>query len=727
MSARAGGKPVRGAETLDIAELPVARKPPGIVVTWPPSPGPVAVPWRQRLTLSLSLAIGDAIETRRLFVLLPFSIIGGLVAYSQLPHEPSPWALLGVAILLVALLAASLAHIDRLRALVLLSAFWAGLCLLPVHGLLFGTPMLSFPIYGQYRATVDEILTQTATERRIVVSQLTPVGDSKSAIVARARLLVGAEPPLAPGDVIEARLRLAPIPGPVLPGAFDSQFHAYFSGIGAYGNVTGGLVLVSSGSGLDPTRAVENLRRAIASRIERVLTGASAAIGQAMVMGDQSLISDETRDVMAASGLAHVYSISGLHLSLVAGGVYAILRLLLASLAGWTPPLPVKKIAALGGIVTACFYLLLAGGIANVPALRSTLMLGLIFGAVLAGRRALTMRNVAIAALVIIVIDPASVFRASFQLSFAAVVALIGVYELPRKPPAEHRSWIGRSVKHIWVAALTSLIAGTATLLFSAYHFQQTAPLGVLGNVLVLPVVSVVIMPAAMASVLAMPFGLESPFLLVMAWGIERMLDIAALVAGWSAGLQGNPLLTPIALFIGLLAMAWFAFVRTYWRFAAPILAIPAILLFALDARPDVLIADTTRAVAVRSTSGLGLLAGKTGTFAVDVWSQYYQEDIADALDDAHCDSLACMAATDAFSISVVASPDAFAEDCARHDLIIARIPAPAYCRAQTQVIDARDLRAGGVQWLRWNAAAKAFDIRPAVPSLTRPWRAALR
>ncbi len=151
-------------------------------------------------------------------------------------------------------------------------------------------------------------------------------------------------------------------------------------------------------------------------------------------MGDQSLISDETRDVMAASGLAHVYSISGLHLSLVAGGVFFLLRFGLASMSGWTQALPVKKIAAVGGILAACFYLLLAGGFANVPALRSTIMLGLIFGAILAGRRALTMRNVAIAALAIIVIDPASVFRASFQLSFAAVAALIGVYELPRKP-----------------------------------------------------------------------------------------------------------------------------------------------------------------------------------------------------------------------------------------------------------------------------------------------------
>ena len=160
-------------------------------------------------------------------------------------------------------------------------------------------------------------------------------------------------------------------------------------------------------------------------------------------MGDQSAITDETREVMAASGLAHIYSISGLHLSIVAGGIYWLVRLVLASfpaLVAW----PVKKIAAVTGIVSALLYLLLAGGVDNIPAFRSTLMLALVFGAVLAGRRALTMRNVAVAALLIIIIDPASIFRPSFQLSFAAVVGLIGIYEC--------RESSGRVIRGAWRA-----------------------------------------------------------------------------------------------------------------------------------------------------------------------------------------------------------------------------------------------------------------------------------
>jgi competence protein ComEC len=178
---------------------------------------------------------------------------------------------------------------------------------------------------------------------------------------------------------------------------------------------------------------------------------------------------------------------------------------------------------------------------------------------------------------------------------------------------------------------------------------------------------------------------------------------------------------------IGLLALAWFAFLQSYWRLAGPVLAIPLVLIFGLDQRPDVLIADTTQAVAVRGTEGMGLLTGKAGSFAVDVWSEHYQEEIAPILPGARCDSLACIADAGSFSVAVVKSAEAFAEDCARHQLVITRLRAPQSCRAQAKVVDARDLAAGGVHWLRWDAGAGGFEVRTAVPNLTRPWRAGPR
>jgi len=611
-------------------------------------------------------------------------------------------------------------HVQRVVALAFAIAL--GACLLIVHGQLWGSKMLAYPAYGTYEAVVDEVLSASEDARRIVVSQLTPLGDSRPVDIRRARLVVPAEPVLAAGDRIRANLRLAPVPGPILPGAFDGQFHAHFAGIGAYGTVTSGLELLALNEDINPIRAIDDVRQAIADRVGAALEEPVASIGRAMIVGDQSQLTDETRDVMAGAGLAHVYSISGLHLSIVAGGIFAVARFLLAALGIGLGRLPAKKLAAIIGIVGACGYLLLAGGVANVPAFRSTLMLTLVFGAVLAGRRALTMRNVALAALVIILIDPANVFRASFQLSFAAVIALIGIYELPRESRPGTRGLVGRVVHNVGVTALTSFIAGAATLLFSAYHFQQTAPLGVIGNVLALPIVGFVIMPSAVISVLLMPFALEAPVVQLMGWGIEQMLTIAGYVSTWSAGLETNPLLTPAALVIGLAGLGWFAFLKDWWRLLGPALALPLVLLFGIDQRPHVLIADTTQAVAIETADGMALLDGRTGSFAVDVWSEHYAIEIAPALQGASCDSLACIYANDAYSIALVESPDAFAEDCGRNDLVITRLYAPLFCQSLAQVVDASSIAEGGVHWMRWNAAAGRFDIRTAI-NQNRPWR----
>jgi competence protein ComEC len=679
----------------------------------------------KRVATSLREGLAEAGSQRRHFVPLPFGLIVGLVVYAALPEEPGlPFFALGTLLVCAALLRAMLRQsLAGVRVAVQLWSLWAGFCLLPAHALTFGTEMLRFPSFGHYAVLVDEVLSTDAAGRRVVVSELTPVDGARAVPIRRARLLVPLEPVLEPGDRFSANLRLTPVPGPVLPGTHDGQFHSYFAGIGAYGGVTSGLEVLSRGDDTDIGRRVQALRNHIGGRVDLALAPDSAAIGRAMMVGDQSAITDEIRDVMAASGLAHVYSISGLHLSIVAGGIFWLVRLALASLpmlVAW----PSKKIAAIAGLLAAFGYLLLAGGPDNVPAFRSTLMLALIFGAALVGRRALTMRNVAIAALVIIVLEPTSVFRPSFQLSFAAVVALIGVYELPRRAGAGKYGALERFFRFVLATAATSFIAGLATLLFSAYHFQQTAPLGVLGNVLALPFVSFIMWFGVLA-VVAMPFGVDGPFLQLMGWNIDRMVDVAELVAGWSAGFTGNPLLTYGALLVGLASLAWFAFLAGRWRFLGPVLAVPFVLLFGFAARPDVLIADTTQAIAIRDGDGdgLALASGRTGSFAVDVWSRHYQAEIAASHSGARCDGLGCIVSNGAFTTTIVRNAAAFAEDCFGNDLVISRAAVPAWCRSGNMVIGPYELERHGVHWLAWDAAAGRFDVRPAIVHINRPWR----
>jgi competence protein ComEC len=203
------------------------------------------------------------------------------------------------------------------------------------------------------------------------------------------------------------------------------------------------------------------------------------------------------------------------------------------------------------------------------------------------------------------------------------------------------------------------------------------------------------------------------------------MIDIAVLVAGWSTGLTGNPLLANWTLLLGLAALGGFAFFKNRWRFPVPALAALAIVIFGFEPRPDVLVSDTTQAVAVTDGSGMALAAGRTGSFAVDVWSQDYQIDIGAAHTGARCDGLGCVVSTPAFSLAIVTNAAAFAEDCGRHDLVVARVYAPAACNSTAAFIGPNELRAGGVHWLHWNAAVERFDIRRAIPNVNRPWRAA--
>jgi competence protein ComEC len=207
-----------------------------------------------------------------------------------------------------------------------------------------------------------------------------------------------------------------------------------------------------------------------------------------------------------------------------------------------------------------------------------------------------------------------------------------------------------------------------------------------------------------------------------MGWSIDRMLDLARIVADWSTHLRAAPLLTPWALVFGFSGLAWFAFFKDRWRFLGPALVVPLVAIFAVDHPPDVLIADTTRALAIRGATGLELADGKPQSFALDVWRETYGDPIADPAPES-CDSLACIGTSPAgFSYAIVRDPAALPDECGHTDLIVVRGPAPSWCTAKT-LVTADDLATGGVHWLRWNEAAHTFEVRTAIPALGRPWR----
>ncbi len=676
--------------------------------------------------------IRQALEERRLLIAQPFVLIAGILAYTAAAFEPAPAALGVLFLVLVLAFLGWRKHPGMLSFLALATGFCVGFALLPVHAKLSGTPMLYGAVFGQYSARVDAIHSNDSERARIILSQITPVGEASVPPVRKARILIPSAQLPRVGDTVEAPMRLYRVPGPVVPGGFDSQFHAFFSGIGAFGSATGELVVTRSPANAGFSRMLEETRQTIGQRIDANLSPPVSGIARALIIGDQGQVDETIRNDLAGAGLAHVLAISGLHLSLVAGGVFAALRMALSLSYVLSQSINVKKVSALGGMAAALIYLGLSG--ASVSAIRATLMLLLVFGAVLAGRRALTMRNVAFAALAVILLDPASVFRPSFQLSFAAVVALVGAYEGYRPAPLHNPGLFRRVSAAIGAIALTSLIAGAATALFAAYHFQQIAPLGVLGNIVAIPLVALVVLPAAFLGVLAMPFGFEPVFFAVMGQGISTIVDLAYTISHLNTGFLSAPLLGPGALLIALAGLAWFAFFPGKIRLAGVGTAAILVPMLGTLPPPDILIADTTKAVVLRNSGGqepgagssrapgpLELVAGRLNSFAVRAWSETYMEPIGQPETDPPCDISGCFFDTGVFRVALVTSREGFFEDCFAADLVISRLPAPARCREVTQVIDENDLQTKGVHWLKWTG--ESFWIRPAITDVHRPWR----
>ena len=697
-------------------------------------PKPAPVPPRPRGTLRLGrdearpirlpgvAGIAAAFEARRFLILVPFAIIAGVVLAIPGGVAPDAWALGagGAAIAVATVLAWR--WLFALRLVAFAGAVWLGLVLPPIHGALHGTAMLERAVFGTYEMQVDEILSETDGVRRVIVSDIVSERRYGAMKVRRARVVVEAGDPFEAGDRIAGKVRFYPVPGAVFPGGFDTQLHAYFDGIGAYGTTTEPITRIATGDPVAPERVIEFVRRTLAARIDAALQQPAAGIARALVTGDQSNIGDEARTTMAAAGLAHVLAISGLHLTLVAGGVFVVLRMLLAPSVRLGRFVSAKRIAATGGIVAALAYYAISGG--SVAATRATIMIVLVFGAVIAGRRALTMRNVALAGLIVLASDPVSVLRPSFQLSFSAVIALIGAWELTRLREPRERSRLPAAIGYLFGIVSTSFIAGAATLLFTVYHFQQTAPLGILGNLFSMPLVAFVTMPMAFVGALMTPFGLEWPFFWVMGWSIDQVLGMAALVADWSRPLEASPLLRPLALAFGLVALAWFALVPNWPRLLGPALLIPGVLLFGIDRPPDVVISDTTQAVAARLGDELSLIAGRSNSFAVDVWRETYRDAIAPARID--CNGGACIAtSTLGFTVAIVRDAAGVEPACAAADLVISRkVALPPGCGAPLR-LDAEALALGGAHRLGWNAREARFDVRRTKTDAGRPWRPA--
>jgi competence protein ComEC len=491
---------------------------------------------------------------------------------------------------------------------------------------------------------------------------------------------------LGPGDWIEVRARLAPLPPPVAPGAYDFGRKLWFDGIGAVGFSLAPVKRISPPR--EPTTieaafdGINAFRRRVSERIVAGMSPQAGAIGAAFLTGERGLISEEDNEAMRDSSLAHLLSISGLHMALAGFGFFAALRLFFAL----TPPIalnyPVKKWAAAAALVASFGYLLLSG--ASVPTQRSFIMVAVALIAIIFDRSALTMRTVAIAAAIVLIFAPESWMDPSFQMSFAAVVALIAAYEwwnARRIPDAEAPSLIVRAGRLIAAAAVTSLIAGLATTPFAAFHFNRFADYGVAANVIVTPIVSFIIMPAGVLALLLMPLGLEAAPLAVMGEGIEAMLAVAHWVASWPGATQAVAAWPIEALAVIVAGGLWLAIWQASWRWLGVLPIALGLALTFTTTLPDVLITGDGDNVAIRGADGqLRFLSSRRGRFDAEMWLRRDGDarDVAEAVKARDggfvCDAAGCIGQMGGRKDRVLAiawGGEAAVEDCMRASVFV--------------------------------------------------------
>ncbi len=645
----------------------------------------------------------------------------GEVAYLGLPREP--W--LGAQLAVLAGLLLVLAYRRRLGQ----THFAVSLAVMVSLGCTAGQVQsirCAGPSFDRERTVTvtgwieaEETVLKDATRITLRVASMTARRLPKDVIPDLITVTFRAGTPLfRVGDAVSFLARLRPLQGPVMPGGYDFARRAFFDGRGATGYALGKIRMADLGDPPMIARVlgrIADLRHAIAQRIRSALPGASGAIAAAMIVGEQRGIPDAESDALRMSGLTHIISISGLHMSLVASGVFAAIRLALALFPAIALAYPIKKWAACGALFAASFYMLLAGD--AVAAERSYLMCAIMLLSIVFDRPAITMRNVGLSAAVLLARDPAQIVEPSFLMSYLAVMALIGIYDAWRQMAA-NRAQAGHAIPHGPIAATfialarragaamaSSLIATVATASVIADQFFRGTPYGVLSNLLVLPVIDLAAMPAAVVACLAMPLGLEAYPLTVMGWAINFMNAVAFLAAGLPGG-QGligriHPWSNPLEI-SGLL---WLCLWQREWRLIgiAPILLALGLAPFA--PQPDVLISEDAVPIAARGADGeLHIHAATSNRFTTSVWltADAARTTPADprAPLDPHlgdgwrCDSGGCIytsedtARTIRRRIAFVDDPEAFEEDCLAADVVVSKLAAPDYCAKTALVFD---------------------------------------
>ncbi|GAB5446531.1 ComEC/Rec2 family competence protein [Gymnodinialimonas sp.] len=635
----------------------------------------------------------NAVQQGQRGALMPWSAVAmgcGVALYFNLSSEPG--ALTYGATLALALAAALLGWWRREvlgplgLALVMVAL---GFCAAGLRAHSVAGPVIDFRYYGAIEGRVVGIDRSSSDAVRLTLDQVRL--DDVRNTPRRVRVALHGDQDFMepqPGAIIFTTGHLSPPGGAAEPGGFDFQRHAWFQSIGGVGYTRAPVLLLEPPEpGVAP---LFTLRMGLSAAIQRQIPGQPGAFAAAVLTGDRSGLSQASIQDMRDSNIAHLLAISGLHMGLLTGFVYAALRTLLALIPAIALRYPIRKWAAVAALVSGAFYLAMSGG--NVATERAFIQIAVMFTAVLLDRRAITLRSVAIAAMIVLLHRPETLMSPGFQMSFAATTALVAAFtglqgaKFMRKWP----TW----VKGVWSLVVSSVIAGGATAPFAAAHFNRLAVYGLAANLMTVPAMGSVVIPFAVLALLLAPMGMSWAAFWIMEMALEWILGVAAYVAELPGAVRmvASPpaVVLPLMAVGGIALCVWKGHGR--WLALAPMAL--GLVLWQGATRPALLISEPGGLVGQLTDEGRALSRPRGDGFVAGIWLENDGDPVAQAdaatrgaWQDAEPGRTIPVGTLSLWHGTGRAASRAVEEACATHDIVVTNLapedPSPTLRRAE--------------------------------------------
>lgn len=555
-----------------------------------------------------------------LFEWIPICLAIGIGWYFLLRFEPSAAFLAGVGVagftllILTRWLGEALSPI--LMAMVLIAT---GFVLAAYRAHDVASPVMGWRYYGPVEGRIVNIDRSGSDALRLTLDLVVLERTAPERTPERVRISLHGDQSLSikptPGLRVFTTAHVSPPGGPVEPGGFDFQRHAWFGRLGGVGYSRVPLLAIAPAEKGQLDLLIFRVRMAVAARMLEILPGDVGGVAVAVTTGSRSAISQQTLDDLRASNLAHLLAISGLHMGLLTGFVFALLRVSIALIPPLALRIPARKVAAGGSLIVACCYLALSGG--NVATERAFIMVAVALTAIMLNRRAISLRGVAIAAIIVLFLRPEALLGPGFQMSFAATTALVAVFGYMR----DHKISMGPNwAKPVVAVLISSGVAGLATAPVGAAHFNALSHYGLLANLTSVPMMGTVVIPSAVLAALLAPFGLDWIGLWIMGLGLRWILEVGTFVAGLDGARSfvhgpGVAVLPMIAL-----GFLWLCLWQGRTRFVGVLPVVAAFWLWVNADRPVGLIAENGTLVGIMTDKGRALSKAKGAGFVARNW-----------------------------------------------------------------------------------------------------------